>query len=61
MSEFLNTKTFLPKYTRQTGLKKLLLSVKSKIKFHGHMLLIISIMKKLFQRFMKKNYKRLIK
>ena len=34
--------------------------VKLKIKFHGHMLLKISMVKKLLENFIKKNYKRLI-
>ena len=42
-SEFLNTKIFLLKDTHQIGLRKLLLLVKLKIQFHGHMLLMISI------------------
>ena len=33
---------------------------KVKIQFHGHMLLTISMVKKLLEDFMKKNYKRLI-
>ena len=33
---------------------------KLKIQFHGHMLLMISIVKKLLEHFMKKNYRRLI-
>ena len=33
---------------------------KLKIQFHGHMLLIISTVKKLLKHFMKKNHKRLI-
>ena len=33
---------------------------KVKIQFHGHMLLMISMVKKLLEQFMKKNYKRLI-
>ena len=61
MYEFLNTKIFLQKDTHQTSLKKFLLLVKLKIHFHGHMLLMISIVKKLLKHFMKKNYKRLIK
>ena len=32
---------------------------KIKKKFHGHMLLMISMVKKLLEHFMKKNYKRL--
>ena len=53
MLEFLNTKTFLLKDIHQIGLKKFLLLVKLKIQFHGHMLLMISMVKK--------NSKRLIK
>ena len=34
---------------------------KVKIQFHGHMLLIISMVQKLLQHFMKENYKRLVK
>ena len=60
MSEFLNKKVFLLKDTHQIGLKKFLLLVKLKIPFHGHMLLMISMVKKLLEHFMKKNYKRLI-
>ena len=61
VSEFQNTKTFLLKDTHQIGLKKFLLLVKLKIQFHVHMLLMISMVKKLLENFMKKNYKRLIK
>ena len=60
MYEFLNTKIFLLQDTHQIGLKKFLLLVKLKIQFHGHMLLMISMVKKLLEHFMKKNYKRLI-
>ena len=38
-----------------------LLLVKLKIQFHGHMLLMISMVKKLLEHFIKKNYKRLMK
>ena len=34
---------------------------KVKIQFHGHMLLMISMVQKLLQHFMKENYKRLVK
>ena len=34
--------------------------IKLKIEFLGHMLLMISVVKKVLERFMKKNYKRLI-
>ena len=60
MSEFLNKKIFLLKDTHQTGLKKFLLLVKLKIQFLGRMLLMISMVKKLLEHFMKKNYRRLI-
>ena len=54
-------KNILLKDTHHTGLKTFLLLVKSKIPFHGHMLLMISMVKKLLEHFMKKNCKRLIK
>ena len=57
--EFPNT--FLLKDIHQIGLKKVLLLVNLKIQFHGHMLLTISMVKKLLEHFMKKNYRRLIK
>ena len=60
MSEFLNTKMLLLKDAHQTSLKNLLLLVKLKLQFHEHMLLMVSMMKKLLEHFMKKNYKRLI-
>ena len=59
--EFLNTKIFLLKDIHQIGLKKFLLLVKLKIQFHEHMLLIISMTKKLLEHFIKKNFKKLIK
>ena len=40
------------------GLKKLLLLIKLKIQFHDHILLLISMVKKLLEHFMKKNCKR---
>ena len=58
--EFPNTKIFLLKDIHQIGLKKVLLLVNLKIQFHGHMLLTISMVKKLLEHFMKKNNKRLI-
>ena len=61
MQEFLNIKIFSLKDTHQIGLKKFLLLVKLKIQFHEHMLLMISMVKKLLEHFMKKNCKRLIK
>ena len=41
--------------------EKFLLLVKLKIQFHGHMLLMFWIVKKLLEHFMKKNYKTLNK
>ena len=57
----LSTKIFLQKDTCEASLKKFLLLVKLKIQFHGHMLLTISMVKKLLEHFVKKDYKRLIK
>ena len=59
--EFLNTKIFLLRDTHQIDLKKFLSLVKLKIKFHGHMLLMISMRNKSFEHFMEKNCRRLIK
>ena len=53
-------KYILLKDTNQTGLKKFMSLKNLKIQFHGHMLSMISIVKKLLEHFMKKNYKRLI-
>ena len=61
MSAFLNTKIFLLKDIHQIGPKKFLLLVKLKIQFHGHMLLMILMGKKLLEVFKKKNCKKLIK
>ena len=61
VSEFLNTKIFSLKDAHQIGRKKFLLIVKLKIPFHGHMLLMIPMVKKLLEYLMEKNYKRLIK
>ena len=60
MSEFLNTTIFLIRDIHQIGLKKFLLLVKLKIQFLGRKLLISSMVKKLLEHFMEKNYKRLI-
>ena len=54
-------KIFFLKDTHQTGLKKFLLLVKLEIQFNGHILLMISMVKKLLEHCMKKNYRRLIK
>ena len=61
LSEYQNIKTFLLKDVLKIGQKKFLLLVKLKIQFHGLMLLMISMVKKLLEHFMKKNCKRLIK
>ena len=53
-------KNILRKDTHQIGLKKFLLSVKLKTQFHGHMLLMILMVKKFLEHFMKKSCKRLI-
>ena len=54
-------KNVLLKDTHQTGLKKFLLLLKLKKQFHGHILLMISMVKKLLEHFMKKIYNRLNK
>ena len=59
--QFLNIKIFLLKDTCQIGLTKFLLLVKLKIRFHGHKLLMILMVKKLLGHFMKKNCRSLIK
>ena len=51
----------LLKDTYQTGLKTFLQLKKLKIQSYVHMLLMISMVKKLLENFIKKNYKRLIK
>ena len=61
MLEFLSIKIFLLKDMFLIGRKKFLLLLKLKIQFHGLMLLMILMMKKLLEVFMKKNRKRLIK
>ena len=54
-------KIFVLKDTHQTGLKNFLFFVKLKTQFHEHMLLMISMVKKLLEHSLKKNYKGLIK
>ena len=54
-------KIFLLRDTHQNNLKNFLLLVKLKIQFYGHMLLMISVVKKSLEHFMKKNYSRLVK
>ena len=55
------TKIFLLKVTCQFGLEKFLMLVKLKIQIHGHMLLMISMVKKLLEHFMRNNCKKLTK
>ena len=55
-----NIKIFLLKDTCQISRKKFLLVVKLKILYHGHMLLMISMVKKLLLHFMKKSCKKQI-
>ena len=57
----LNTKIYLQKGICQIGPKKFLLLVKLKILYHGHMLLMILMVKKLLVHFMKMNHKLQIK
>ena len=56
MLEYQNTKIVLLTNILQIGLKKFLWLKELKILFHGHMSLMISILKKLLEDFMKKNY-----
>ena len=60
MLEYQNTKTFLLKDILRISLNKFLWLKKLKILFHGHNLLLISMVKKLLEHFMKTNYKILI-
>ena len=60
MPEFQIIKTFLLKDTHNIG-QKFLLLVKLKIQFHGHTLLVIWMVKKLLEVFLKKNCKKLVK
>ena len=60
-SKNLCEKLFLRKDTHQVGLKNLLLLIQLNIQFHGHILLMILIVKKLLEHFLKKNSKRLTK
>ena len=52
--EFKKTKTFLLKDMLQIGQKKFLLLIKFKIQFLGLMLLMIQMVKRLLEVFMKK-------
>ena len=49
MLEYQNKKTFLLKNILQNGRKKVLWLKKLKILFHGHMLILISMVKKLLK------------
>ena len=51
---------FAKGYTPNSSEEVFLLLVKLKIQFSGHMLLMMSIVKKLLEHFMKKNFRRLI-
>ena len=61
MLEYQNRKIFLLKDMLKIGQKKFLLLANSKIQFHGLMLLMSSMVRKLLELFMKKNRKRIIK
>ena len=60
MLEYQNRKTFLLNDIFQIGLKKFLWLKKLKNLFHGHMLLMISMVKKWLETFVKKNCKKQI-
>ena len=53
-------KNIFAKVYTSNRFEDVLLLVKLKIQFHEHMLLMISMAKKLLEHFIKKNYKRLI-
>ena len=61
MSEYQNIKIFLQKVTLKIVRKKFLWLKKLKILYHGHMLLMILIEKKLLERLTKINCKKQIK
>ena len=58
MWEYQNKKIFLQKCMFQIGLKKFLRLKNSKALCHGHMLLVILMVKKLLKHFMKNNCKK---
>ena len=60
MLEFLSTKIFFLKDMLLISQKKFFYFKKLEIQFHGHMLLMILMMKRLLEVFMKKNCKKLI-
>ena len=55
--EYQNIKTFFQKAMFEAGLKNFLPLQKLKALFHGHMLLVILMVKKLLERFRKMNCK----
>ena len=61
MLEYHDAKTFLVKDILEIDLNKILWLKKLKILFHGYMLLMISMVKKVSEHFIKKNYKKQIK
>ena len=58
MLEYGNIKTVLLKVILQIGLENFLLLKKLKIQFQGHMSLMILMVKKLLEHFMKNNCKK---
>ena len=58
LQEYQNTKTFLLKHILEIGLKKFLWLKKLNILCYGHMLLMIIMVKKLLELFMKKTWKK---
>ena len=61
MLEFQITKKCLQKDILVMGEKKFFLLAKLKIQFHGLMLLMVLMVKKLLELFMKKDFRRLVK
>ena len=53
--KYIFAKGYIPNWSEEVFVIK-----KVKIHFHGHMLLMISMLKKLLEPFLKKNYERLI-
>ena len=56
--EYKNAKTFSLKDTLKIGLKNFLWLKKLKIQFYGHLLLVILMVKKLLEHFIKRNFKK---
>ena len=61
MQKYQSKKSFSLKDILPIGLKKFWWVKKLKIMVHGHMLLMIPMVKKLLEHFKKKNYKKQIK